>query len=620
MVCSSINYQIVQPVHIRRTVCALLFAVLWSGCDSTDIPEEVHVPESWARDAVFYQIFPERFRNGDPENDPTFASIEAGAPESWAISSWTGEWYKRAAWEEEMGDNFYDSVFHRRFGGDLQGVMDQLDYLEDLGITALYLNPIFYARSLHKYDATSMHHVDPYFGPDPPGDIQIIAEENPIDPESWSWTAADSLFLEVVKQAHSRQIRVIIDGVFNHTGQDFFAFQDIKWRGPDSPFADWYKVTSWDNPGTPQNEFDHEGWWGHKPLPVFADNEDGTDLPLALREYVFAITERWMRPNGIVADGVDGWRLDVASEVPVQFWRAWNEYVRELNADSYTVAEIWEESSAFITDASFSATMNYHGFAFPVKGFMIDGTISPSDFNRVLRQRREAFSTTQSYQVLNLIDSHDTDRLASMIVNAGRQEYADPERFDYDREDRVSPRYSPDYSLRKPTSAERAMQRLVALFQMTYIGAPMIYYGTESGMWGADDPDNRMPMVWPDQAYDAQVEDPRPRSREADAVAFDSTMFSYYRDVVRLRKDHLALRRGDIQAIDTDACVDVYAFQRTHESDMLTIVLNRGSDECSLKLPGVKLDRVAFATDDQGWSISTSDSLRIAPLTGLVFR
>jgi len=141
----------------------------------------------WAKDAVFYQIFPERFRNGDPSNDPTRASIELAeqAPDSWHIMPWTGDWYARADWEKEMGDDFYDSVFHRRYGGDLQGVIDRLDYLNDLGINTIYFNPIFYARSLHKYDGASFHHIDPYFGPDPDGDLAMIADEDGFDPASW---------------------------------------------------------------------------------------------------------------------------------------------------------------------------------------------------------------------------------------------------------------------------------------------------------------------------------------------------------------------------------------------------------------------------------------------------
>ena len=208
-----------------------------------------HTPVSrvpdWARDAIFYQIFPERFRNGDPGNDPTRDSLELPvlAPESWKISPWTAEWYQRADWEKEMGENFYEhGVFWRRYGGDLQGVIDKLDYLAELGINTIYLNPVFHARSLHKYDGNSFHHVDPHFGPDPDGDFALMAKETS-DPTTWHWTQADKLFLSLVQRGPlPRDIRVIIDGVFNHTGRDFWAFADIAKNQQKSPYLDWYTV------------------------------------------------------------------------------------------------------------------------------------------------------------------------------------------------------------------------------------------------------------------------------------------------------------------------------------------------------------------------------------------
>src|SRR6185369_5706871 len=134
----------------------------------------------WIRDAVFYQIFPERFYNGDKSNDPTRESLEFpdSVPKSWKISSWTGDWYARADWEKELGPNFFENgVFDRRYGGDLQGVIEKLDYLVNLGINTIYLNPVFYAKSLHKYDGASYHHIDPYFGPDPAGDLALMSKE-----------------------------------------------------------------------------------------------------------------------------------------------------------------------------------------------------------------------------------------------------------------------------------------------------------------------------------------------------------------------------------------------------------------------------------------------------------
>ncbi|MDX1740422.1 MAG: alpha-amylase family glycosyl hydrolase, partial [Rhodothermales bacterium] len=307
---------------------------------------------AWVADAVFYQIFPERFRNGDPNNDPTHASLDEPhtVPATWQTSPWTADWFVRADWEVAMGDDFYrNGLRRRRYGGDLAGVIEKLDYLKELGINAIYFNPLFYARSLHKYDGNTYHHIDPYFGPDPVGDLEIMATDT-ADPSTWSWTAADRLFLELLREASSREIRIVIDGVWNHTGRDFFAFADVRKNGPDSPYRDWYIINSFDDPSTPEDEFDHQGWWGYKPLPEFADTPDGTDLHPGPKAYVYDATRRWMDPNGDgdPSDGIAGWRLDVVPDMPVGFWSDWNAYVRTINPDAYTVAEIWHDAASDI--------------------------------------------------------------------------------------------------------------------------------------------------------------------------------------------------------------------------------------------------------------------------------
>ena len=576
---------------MRRLI--LLVLVFLAACESREpLPEQTppadNVPE-WAAEAVFYQIFPERFRNGDPNNDPTYELLEIGnnAPPSWQISAWTDDWYERAAWEQEGGADFYENgVFNRRYGGDLQGVIDRLDYLKDLGINTLYFNPVFYARSMHKYDGNTFHHVDPHFGPDPAGDFALLEGETS-DPATWRWTAADSLFLTLLREAHARRLRVIIDGVFNHTGRDFFAFEDLRRNQDASPYRDWYIVRQFDDPATPEDEFSYKGWWDVASLPEFADTEDGADLHPGPRAYVFDATARWMDPDGDgdPSDGIDGWRLDVANEVPLRFWADWNAHVRRLNPNAYTVTEIWDDAAAFLEKGGFSATMNYYGFAFPTKGFLIDNQLEPSAFVEQLNSRREEYPVPIRYALQNLIDSHDTDRLASMIVNAGRQTYENPDRFDYDVGSRVSPRNTDRYDVRKPDARERQIQRLVALFQMTYVGAPMLYYGTEAGMWGADDPDDRMPMVWPDLTYAPQTRDPLGRPRPADPVRFDSTLYRFYQDVIALRKDHPSLRRGSFEALLADDESNVLAFARALDGETLVVALNRSDEAQPVTIP-----------------------------------
>ncbi len=569
---------------------------------------ERRMPE-WAADAVFYQIFPERFRNGDPDNDPTIESLEFPdiMPANWEITPWTSDWYARADWEKEMGDDFFEpAVFHRRYGGDLQGVLDKLDYLKQLGINTIYLNPVFYARSLHKYDGNSYHHVDPHFGPDPAGDFALMEKETS-DPATWNWTKADLLFLEVVKQAHQRGIRLIVDGVFNHTGRDFFAFDDLVKNKQKSPYVDWYVVHEFDDPETEANEFKYQCWWGVDTLPEFANNEDGSDLHKGPKEYIFDATRRWMDPNGDgdPADGIDGWRLDVANEVPDDFWVDWNQLVRELNPEAYTVSEIWEGASDYLRRCGFSASMNYHAFAFVTKGFLIDGRSNANRFVSDVQSRRTEHPWRVQLGMQNLFDSHDTERVASMIVNAPkRRSYLKPDRYDYDIQERASLRHWDEYEVRKPNADERRIQKLATLFQMSYVGAPMLYYGSEAGMWGGDDPCDRKPMVWADLAYDAEQQDPRGRQRPVDEVKFDEELYDFHRQMVQMRAGSDALRRGKVLAMtgfDTSKCV---AMLRQEGCQWALVAINRSEEEQSIRLPAVDFPAppetaTLFTTDQQ---------------------
>ena len=616
-----------------KCVClSLLLSLFLFSCQEHETPTYTSPSDPyWVADAVFYQIFPTRFRNGDPTNDPDKSTLEFPefVPDSWRTTPWTGDWYARDAWEVEKGEDFYDDgVFDRRYGGDLQGVIDKLDYLDNLGINALYFNPVFYANSLHKYDGNSFHHIDPHFGPDPEGDLTLIASETG-DPSSWHVTAADSLFFELLNGAHARDMRVVIDGVFNHTGRNFFAFDDIRVQQEASPYKDWYIINAFDDPVTDTNEFSYEGWWGVETLPLFADTPDSLDLHPGPKAYVFDATRKWMDPNGDgnSEDGIDGWRLDVAPDVPIAFWADWNAFVRELNPDAYTVAEAWDDASNFLVDGGFSATMNYHAFAFPVKGFLIDNLIDADEFLTTLEERNQEYPLSMQYALQNLIDSHDTDRVASMIVNA-KPVYDIPERYDYDHN--VSPRWYPTYDVRMPNERERAIQRLVAFLQMTMPGAPMIYYGTEAGMWGADDPDDRMPMVWEDLTYADQALDPTGAERPSDPVSFDVEIFAFYKDVISLRQNTPVLRYGTFTPLHADAERNVIVFSRTLENEQFAVAIHRGDREYELAfdditgLTGKSLQPVySTMTGSErlaGTLSGSSRTLRMAPNEGMLLR
>ena len=197
---------------MKKNFFILLFTALLLPWNS--MAQNPKLPPEWAKKAIWYQIFVERFYNGDPSNDPKpenmYNALSGMVAKGWAITPWTQDWYGTEPWAAKNGKSFADNLQDRRFGGDLQGVLDKLDYLADLGINAIYLNPVNDAPTLHKYDARNYHHIDVNFGPDPVGDNKIIASENPGDPATWQWTAADKLFLKLINEAHKRNIRIIM--------------------------------------------------------------------------------------------------------------------------------------------------------------------------------------------------------------------------------------------------------------------------------------------------------------------------------------------------------------------------------------------------------------------------
>ncbi|MDX1618041.1 MAG: glycoside hydrolase family 13 protein [Balneolaceae bacterium] len=531
-----------------------------------------HVPyetPEWAKHVIWYQIFPERFHNGDPSNDPTAKRVKG--PEGWEISPWTGDWYERADWEQQLGPGFRDGVFYRRYGGDIQGILDKLDYIEELGIGALYLNPVFDAVSLHKYDTSHYRHVDRHLGPDPEGDAEIIEQEDPSDPSTWQWTAADKLFLELVDEVHSRGMKIIIDGVFNHTGTDFWAFRDIIRKQKDSDFRDWYDIVSFDDPSTEQNEFKYHGWWGVKDLPEFRSMNGSLHEPV--KEHIFEITRRWMDPDGDgdPSDGVDGWRLDVPEEVGQDFWIEWCSHVRSINPEAFIVGEIWTGNAVhYVNKEQFDSVMNYR-FSATVQDYMIDRDIDVEEFSHRLDKIRESFPDEANYVMQNLMESHDTPRLASMIVNPGRK-------FDHWGKPQDG------FNVRKPNEQERKIQRLIALLQYTYVGTPMIFYGTEAGIWGADDPDDRKPMVWPEMEFEIEDNHPLPdESRPADANFFDHGLFNWYKKLGEIRNSHELLRTGRYRNL---LCRDdLFTFARYEEgSDPIVVILNRSDEKKAVEL------------------------------------
>jgi cyclomaltodextrinase / maltogenic alpha-amylase / neopullulanase len=383
------------------------FLMISIGCTQPEYPKftpddvTFDVPD-WAYDAVWYQIFPERFANGDPTNDPPGVEPWGGVP---------------------TYDNF--------FGGDLKGVIDNLWYLEDLGINAIYFNPIFESLPNHKYHTTDYFKIDPHFG----------------DEET---------FRMLLDEAHRRGIRIIIDGVFNHTGPDFWAFDDIIQHEENSQYLHWYNV--YDFPIRVEHPPNYEAWWGLPDLPkLMAMHPD-------VKQYLFDVTKYWTE------FGIDGWRLDVPNEIPHEFWIEWRPVVRNANPEAFIVGELWEDASPWLQGDQFDATMNYR-FRNAAIDYFIDGSITTKEFNDRLYAVLHDYDPQVNFVNQNLIGSHDTERY---LTRAGNNIDA---------------------------------VKLTAIMKMTHVGAPMIYYGDEIGMEGDDDPDCRRTMIWEKDEWNHDLRD-----------------------------------------------------------------------------------------------------------------
>ena len=579
---------------MRALFLAIVFLLLVFSCtpnrNKTSIQPQV---PQWAKEIVWYQIFPERFSNGDPSNDPKPKDMSGSwpyfTPRNWQISPWTSDWYKLQPWEKTTGKTFYEIQGMRRYGGDLQGVLDRLDYLQDLGISGIYFNPLFESPSLHKYDASTYHHIDNNFGPRPATDRKIWAEENPADPATWQWTTADSLFLKLISECHQRGIRVLLDGVFNHVGATFWAFRDVVKNQQKSAFKDWFIIHKWDNPKTKENEFDYAGWYGFKELPEIREDENG--LVAGPRAYIHAIIKRWMDPNGDgdPSDGIDGWRLDVAEMIKIDFWKDFRKWVKEINPDAFISGEIWWQdwpknkmfnAAPWLKGDAFDAVMNYR-FGRALRQFIANKNkkISVSAFVDSLKTISREYPSESLFVLQNLVDSHDMERVASQIVNP-----------DIWVDHGGNPAQTPSWNVRKPNFEERLKQRLIVGLQMTLPGAPMIYYGDEAGMWGGDDPDCRKPMVWPDFKYETERSHPLGKQRPADTVSFNHDLFRWYRKLIAIRRANKALSLGSLQFFLTDNGRNLLGFKRSEGGQTLYVALNNGntSREYTLAEAGMK--------------------------------
>ena len=628
---------------------------------------------NWAKEAVWYNIFPDRFYNGNHYNDPIFNEFgpEAFKPNrlheqnfveeyKWEKSNnvishfdrnrWTADFKEQVIWEK-LGEREidYSLKYARMYGGDLQGIKEKIPYMKELGINAVWLNPVFFSYQNHKYGANDFRHISPDFGTiktsgsthsveinrnnkygnksyvDVLGNKATTSSELKLlevnlkgenrgkngygeteDPATWVWTESDLIMVNLIKEFHKNGIRVIFDGVFNHSSSEHWTFNMVLADGENSKYKDWYKFTDFGQHVPITDDMSDEqafetlianrkrtiynAWGGFDSLPEF------NTFNQEYKEYIFNITRKWMcgpdgkeSENWMEDDGIDGWRLDVPNCLENQnFWNEWREVVKGSKKDSYITAELWGNASGDINGGNkFDTVMNYEWLK-TVIGFFINQSreggvrykLKAQDFFNELREKR----TWYPYQALqasqNLNGSHDTDRLYSRIVNdvIGRnlEEGKQLEKgYNGIRPDLAS-NYHPNTTIdwRNSPIKPKDILKLISIFQMTYIGAPMLFYGDEVGMWGATDPYCRKPMLWKEFLYDNEKNPSHINQNEVYEQKVDSDLFEWYKKLIRIRLENKTLVYGKFREVFADNERDVIAYERVIEDQLIIVVIN----------------------------------------------
>lgn len=401
---------------------------------------DYRVPD-WASDAVYYYIFPDRFRNGDPANDPRPDVDRYHDLPVEFHDNWLDKPYKPGS--GDGSDAIYNNDF---FGGDIAGIIEKLDYIAALGANTLYITPLFAASSNHKYDTADYRAIDPHFG-------------------------GNDDFSRLTREAAMRGIRVIPDASLNHTGSDSIYFDRYaKYGGQgafaggairaDSPYADWYRF----DPGQTDPDKQYRGWTGVIGLPELNKSSP------SFRQFAYgaddAVMKQWLDR------GAAGWRMDVAPWVPDDFWREWRAAIKRHRPDALTIAETWFDASKFFLGDSFDSTMNYI-FRNTVLDYAGGGSAREGYHN--IEFTREAYPPQAFYALMNLVSTHDVAR--ALHVFGYQDERTDPGKI----------------------AEAKQRLRLAIFFQMIFPGAPAIYYGDEVGVTGGEDPFNRGTYPWADR-------------------------------------------------------------------------------------------------------------------------
>lgn len=512
----------------------------------------------WAKGAVMYQIFTDRFYNGDKSNDVETNEYYYIGDYSQRVTNW---------------DKYPANMGVREFyGGDLQGVMDKLDYLQDLGVEVVYFNPLFVSPSNHKYDIQDYDYIDPHYGKivDDGGEVlpNGVTDNSQATKYKKRTTglknleASNELFIKLVEELHRRGMKVILDGVFNHCGS-FNKWMDREriyegeedyepgaYVSADSPYRSYFRFFKEGPENWPYNG-NYDGWWGHDTLPKL-NYEDSVKL----ENYILYIGRKWVSPPY----NVDGWRLDVAAdlgrsnEYNHEFWQKFRRAVKDANPNALILAEHYGDPSDWLKGDEWDTVMNYDAFMEPVTWFLTGMEKHSDEAREELLGNIDNFigsmahhmsnMLTPSLQVaMNELSNHDHSRFLTRTNHmVGRVEHLGPEAAN-------------EY-------VNKAVMREAVVMQMTWGGAPTVYYGDEAGVCGFTDPDNRRTYPWGHE---------------------DQELIAFHKEAIRIHKEHPALKTGSLKILGGEENILSYARFKGH--DRIIVVINNRSERAEVKVP-----------------------------------
>ena len=542
-----------------------------------------HVP-AWAKGALQYQIFTDRFCNGNPANDTADNEYYYVVGHSKHINDWNA-----------LPDNTDIRCF---YGGDLQGIMQKLDYLQSLGVEAIYLNPIFVSPSSHKYDTQDYDHIDPHFA--------VISDDVDHAMQSWekhngyaakyirrvtsheNLKRSDEYFAEFCSELHRRGMKIILDGVFNHCGS-FNKWMDREgiylakpgyekgaYQDTNSPFRKYFNFDVKED-----SKIEYEGWWGLVTLPKLNYEES-----LELRDRIYSIAQKWALPPYCI----DGWRLDVAADLGHskvfnhEFWKEFRTRLKTVNPDILIIAEHYGDPSSWLEGDQWDTVMNYDAFMEPVTWFLT-GIDKHSDnmadeyyqdgeaFFRLMKERMAALPEPSLYSAMNELSNHDHSRFLT-------------------RTNRTVGRITSVGSAAAGENIDKAVFREAVCIQMTWPGSPTIYYADEAGQVGWTDPDNRRTYPWGNE---------------------DRELIDYHRQLAAIRSSYPVLKTGSIKPLY--ASKGIIAYSRFTDSARAIVACNNtdSSEEICLKAADAgAADGTVFArrilSDAEGFSIDSEET------------